>query len=241
MRARDMACLSTWRPFRTMAHAHVPHPVRATVVAVPRALLPVKADKLDQAMATTLSPGKGPSSLLREFLRGLVTSDVRHDDAAAARLGNVLVDLLCVSLTHLLGSIDDVPSDMGERLLLRRAKAFVMRHLADPELSLAQVAAALHLSPRSLHRLFQQENLGVAAWIREQRLEQYRRALLDPTLSSLPVLAVAAQCGLGTRTQFQLFRAAYGMTPGEYRRTHVRKTAGAHGSDFHIRGADSRT
>ncbi len=43
---------------------------------------------------------------------------------------------------------------------------------AIPQLSPAAVAAAHHISLRSLHQLFHDEGLTVAGWIRQRRLER---------------------------------------------------------------------
>jgi AraC-like DNA-binding protein len=216
----EMTCYSTGRPFEAVALADGPRPVRATVATVPRALLPMRPNTLDRALVTLL-PSDG--SLLYRFLRGLTAQGARYDGADGARLGNVLVDLLCVDLTQAAGGNERVPHDMSERVRLRQAKTFISQHLADPELAPSTVAAALHVSVRSLHRLFQHEESGVAEWIREQRLERYRRCLVDPASAELSLHSLATRCGLGGRAQFRLFRTAYGMSPDEYRRFHAQR------------------
>ncbi|MFE4047964.1 helix-turn-helix domain-containing protein [Streptomyces sp. YIM B13518] len=80
------------------------------------------------------------------------------------------------------------------------------------------MAAAHQISTRSLYKLFQEEGLTVAAWVRERRLENCRRALADPALNSRPVHAIAARWGFADSAHFsRAFRAAYGMPPKEYR------------------------
>jgi AraC-like DNA-binding protein len=82
------------------------------------------------------------------------------------------------------------------------------------------IAAAHHVSVRYLHKLFETEQSGVAAWIRQRRLERCRRDLLDPALRTQPVSAIAARWGLTEPAHFsRLFRAAYGMPLVEYRLT----------------------
>ena len=71
---------------------------------------------------------------------------------------------------------------------------------------------------RYLHRLFESEPTTVAELIRRRRLDRCRRDLLDPDLDHLPVAAIGARWGLPTAAHFsRLFRAAYGVTPGELR------------------------
>jgi AraC-like DNA-binding protein len=64
--------------------------------------------------------------------------------------------------------------------MMARIRAFIERHLADPDLSPATIAAAHHISTRTLHKLYKAERHPVAASIRRRRLERCRLDLLDP-------------------------------------------------------------
>jgi AraC-like DNA-binding protein len=99
-----------------------------------------------------------------------------------------------------------------------RIRAFIEQHLADPELTPAAVAAAHHISLSYLHRLFQREEVTVAAWIRRQRLERACQDLADPALRSTPVYAIGRRWGFPRAADFtRAFRAAYGVPPSDYR------------------------
>jgi AraC-like DNA-binding protein len=84
------------------------------------------------------------------------------------------------------------------------------------------VAAAHHISVRYLHRLFDDEEYGVAGYIRRRRLERCRADLLDPSLAGRSVAATAGRWGFTNAAHFnRLFRKVYGVPPGEYRRAHT--------------------
>jgi AraC-like DNA-binding protein len=128
------------------------------------------------------------------------------------------VDLFSVALAARLGRDGAVPPGSARGALLQRIQAYIERHLADPGLSPGTVAAAHHISVRYLHKLFQERETTVAGWIRRRRLERCRLDLIDPRLRSRPVGAIGARWGFVNAAHFNnVFRTAYGMTPGEYR------------------------
>ncbi len=94
--------------------------------------------------------------------------------------------------------------------------AWADQRLSTP-LSVAEMAAQLGVSPRTLARRFADE-LGTSpgAWLLARRLTA-ARALLEET--QLPVDAIAARVGLSSAVNLRRrFRAQVGTTPGAYRR-----------------------
>jgi AraC-like DNA-binding protein len=84
------------------------------------------------------------------------------------------------------------------------------------------IAAENYISVRHLHKLCEAEGTTVAAWIRARRLERCRRDLLDPSLRTHPVSAVATRWGFVNPEHFsRLFRAIHQLPPGEYRQVHL--------------------
>lgn len=99
-----------------------------------------------------------------------------------------------------------------------RIGEFIRRRLGDPGLSPATIAAAHQISLRTLHRLFQQQGTTVAARIRRERLERCRADLSDPLMRSRSIHAIAADWGFTRPADFtRSFRAAYGLTPSDFR------------------------
>ncbi|AXR74279.1 MULTISPECIES: GlxA family transcriptional regulator [Auritidibacter] len=92
---------------------------------------------------------------------------------------------------------------------------YIAQHLAEP-LTVADLAANLHIGDRQLTRIFKQE-LGMtpAAYVESARLEAARNRLetTDDTLTR-----IATACGFGTfDTLTRAFRRALNVTPSEYR------------------------
>ncbi|MBY8846536.1 helix-turn-helix domain-containing protein [Streptomyces sp. SP2-10] len=107
--------------------------------------------------------------------------------------------------------------------LLQDIEAFIENHLADADLSPAWIAAAHHISVRYLHHLFQRDRRTVGAYVRRRRLERCRADLADPALVGRGVGQVGRRWGFRDPAVFsRAFKAAYGVTPGAYRRRLLR-------------------
>ncbi len=87
----------------------------------------------------------------------------------------------------------------------------------DTPLSVADLAAHLNVSPRTLSRRFtEQLGTGPGAWLLARRVAE-ARTLLEQT--DLPVESIAARVGLSSAVNLRRhFRTHVGTTPGAYRR-----------------------
>jgi AraC-like DNA-binding protein len=161
-------------------------------------------------------------ALLAGFLTGLAEQAGTLRTCDAPRLETAVVDLLSATLAHHLDAEDRLPPETRTRTLTRRIRAFILKHLRDPDLTPMSIAAAHHISVSYLYRLFQQEGTTVAAWIRQQRLEAARRDLADPALGGLPVQDIAVRWGFSLHSSFtRAFQVRYGLSPRDYRRQAV--------------------
>ncbi len=99
---------------------------------------------------------------------------------------------------------------------LREVRRHILENLAR-DLSVEQLAAQAHMSPRHFARSFRAET-GVtpARYVESVRLEAARRALED---TSLAVSAIALTCGFSNpETLRRAFLRSLGVAPSEYRR-----------------------
>jgi AraC-like DNA-binding protein len=191
---------------------------RLVAVVFPRAVLPVRRNGLAELTGVRYSGDRGAADLVSSMARQVARRIGELPGAAGPRLGTALLDLLTVAFAARLGRPQAVPDDTSRRAMLVRVQAFIEHHLGDPDLSPGAVAAAHHISVRYLYLLFEQQGETVAGWIRQRRLDRCQRDLLDPALSGRPVSAIAARWGLTSAGHFsRAFRAAYGLSPTEYR------------------------
>jgi AraC-like DNA-binding protein len=186
---------------------------------MPREFLGLSAERVEGLLGRSLPGGAGVGGLLTQFLSSVTTGSAEYRPTDLPRLGTVARDLMTALVTHYLDADDVVPDDSRRRTLLLRIDTFVQQHLPDPQLTPGTIAAAHHISVSYLHRLFAARDTTVAAWIRHQRLERARGALADAALQGVPVHRIAARWGFKDHPTFtRAFRAAFGISPADYRR-----------------------
>jgi AraC-like DNA-binding protein len=201
----------------------VNQPARFVGVGFPRTLLPLRPDEVSRLTGLRIDGGRGAGALVSQLARQMPRHLDEYGAADGTRLGTAVLDLITAVLAARLDRESAVPPGSRQHALLLRIHAFIELRLSDPRLTPATIAAAHHISPRYLHKLFQTQPATVSSWIRQRRLDRCRRDLLDPALRSRPVSAIGARWGFTSPAQFnRAFTAAYGMPPGEYR---LRSTA----------------
>ncbi|WP_225994140.1 AraC-like ligand-binding domain-containing protein [Actinomadura rudentiformis] len=218
LNSSDMVLFDSSHPFHNVSGNHG-RSGTDMMVLFPRRLLPLPESKVGKLLVTALPGHDGMGALVASHVRGLIKHSGQCRPVDAARLSAVTVDLIAAMLAHHLDEDRVLPEDTSRRALLVRVHAFIDQHLSDPELSPQTIAAAHHISLRSLHRLFQTQDSTIAGWIRDRRLERCRCDLSDPMLADRPINAIAARWGFTNAAHFtRAFQAAYGLRPNDYRR-----------------------
>ena len=184
----------------------------------PPSLLPLSRKRISELVAVRFGAGAGLGAVTSQFLLQLARNVDHYSPAEAARLSTAALEVLATRLSHELDTQDWDTPEARRHAQLTQVQAFVRRYLGDPGLCPAMIAAAHHMSLRSLQQLFHDEGLTVAGWIKKQRLDCCRNDLSDPALASRPVAAIAARWGFSSPGDFsRAFRTVHGMPPAEYR------------------------
>jgi AraC-like DNA-binding protein len=192
------------------------------VVMFPRACLPLRDRETMDLAGTCFRAGEPGAALVSSLVSRMARDIDAYDGAKGARFGAALLGLIIATLASRVDRETALPIETRERALLVRVGAFIEERLGDPDLSPPMIAAAHHISPRQLYRLFEGRGEPVAALIRHRRLQRSLQDLLDPALNDMPVNAIARRWGFSSPAHFsRAFRAEYGVPPGEYRRLHA--------------------
>ncbi|MGW0171359.1 helix-turn-helix domain-containing protein [Streptomyces sp. NPDC003343] len=159
--------------------------------------------------------------LVLGHLRGLWRDPALLEaDPGAPALSDATVGLVRALLVSAAHDPGDPPVRAAmDDTLLTRILAYLRRHLTEPDLTPERVAAEHAMSRRHLYAVLGRAGISLEQWLIERRLERARALLASPSYRGLTVAAVAARCGFGSASPFtRRFRAAYGLTPREWRR-----------------------
>lgn len=220
LHASEIAFYDTRRPFVVSCGSDPVRPTRLVTFTFPPSLLPLSPSGIRELTATRIPATAGLGELTSQFLLQLARNVDHYTSAEAARLSACAMELLATRLARELEIPDWGTPEARRHAMLTTVQGFIQQNLGDPGLSPAAVAAAHHISLRTLHQLFHDEGLTVAGWIRQRRLERCRRDLADPALDARPAAAIAARWGFSSAADFsRAFRAAHGVPPAEYRRS----------------------
>lgn len=211
LRPGDFALCDNARPYRYV----FPVPLEQVVLQFPRSLLFGRDPMLEQMTAVVVPGDRGIGGRVSRFLQSMAEVADWQDSTATAQLGMNVVDLVVTALADRLGSSARVSQ---RKYHLMNAKAFLLEHLHEMDLSPTMVASAAGISVRYLHALFRDEGTSVSQWLLNHRLERARVLLDDANRMSLPVADIAYAVGFKDATHFShAFKRRFDMSPRKYR------------------------
>ncbi|MBF6064976.1 helix-turn-helix domain-containing protein [Nocardia terpenica] len=210
----DLAIVDNSRPYRFIGESSR----RLALAKFPYSMIPLRQDRIGQLTGVRIPGDSGSGALISAMLCQIVDQLDSDDLAGNGRLATAMTDLIAAALATRLDLTGSLPSQTRQTALLHHICAFIEHHLDDPDLSPDIIAAAHHINPRYLRKLFQAQGHTVTGWIREQRLQRCRRDLVDPRLAGQSIAMIAARWGFLDIAHFtRTFRAAFGLPPAAYR------------------------
>ena len=193
-----------------------PERVEHLIVLLPKARLAERGVPLDPLMARRLGGSGGVSTLALQTMRNAFAELPNMTPAAAHGVGEAISQLVHLSLLELAGH---ATAQSQREVLRERIKQYVAQHLADPSLTVDQIASALHCSRRQLYNAFAEEADGVAGYVLAQRLEACRRLLADRAQGHRSLTDIALSLGFQNMAHFsRVFRSHLGLSPSDFRR-----------------------
>jgi AraC-like DNA-binding protein len=197
-----------------------PTPARFIGIRVPRESVAVLLGRLDETPIRLVPPRTEVLSLLITYASAL---------AEALPLATPELQRLAVSHMHdLLAATIRATRDgqaiaEGRGISAARLRAImtdISARFGDGDVSIAEVARRHRVTPRYIHKLFENEGLTFSSFVLNQRLSHAHRILSDPHLADRNISSVAFDVGFGDLSYFnRAFRRRYAATPTEIRRS----------------------
>ncbi len=191
----------------------LPDLLHKVTLLLPQDLLEGVLPRARDQIMRPISGQRGRGAIFATHLRALAREARDVPEGRVAPVLRATLDLLATALDP----ADDEAGSRYSQALLARIQDYILRHLEDPELNPDAVAAAMGISPRQLHRLFNAGELTVDRWIWRQRLLRCRHDLLLRPRER--VSQIAFDWGFSDAAHFsRAFRELFGDSPRAYRR-----------------------
>lgn len=206
----------------------VPHErFDALWITTPRFCLEGRLSNITGSMASRVDGYAGAGHIASQMLRAAFSQSAQLSPTQANRIANNILDMLSLSLQD-----QDRPrpahGSSYRAAILRRVQRYIEARLDDETLTAQTVAQAHQLSARYLNKLFEDEGMSVARWIRMRRLERCRAEIESQSSLSRSMTEIALSHGFKNVSHFnRLFRSRFGCAPTTYRRTHLQQPPAA--------------
>lgn len=196
-------------------------PVKRLVARVPHAEIDQRLGRQVDLRAVAFGRSTNGSMLVFDLLRRLADERFLHSPEVKARLGAEVLDLCITAMSGQQRDVNTLSQDIGDPARMRvldRARAYASAHLRDPLLNPAEVAAAIGISVRYLHKLHRESGESFGQWVRNQRLQRCHAQVADPSQTHRSISEIALSHGFNEPAHFsRVFARRFGHPPSMLR------------------------
>jgi AraC-like DNA-binding protein len=189
-----------------------PDRFRQIVLKLPRALLP--QERIGRNGRRALALAAGSARLLRNLALSSLDDPMEFSVEEETGIEQAFADLVSSAMVK----PPETETAAGESSTYHAACQLIRQRLFEADLNPRSLATHLHMSARTLARLFARHGTTVERTIWNERLEAARRDLADPRMRDRSITDIAFSCGFNDAAHFsRSFARAYAMAPGEFR------------------------
>lgn len=200
-------------------------PSERYVLLVPKEAISLRGIRPSAALMRTFPSHSGMGRLMRDHVRSTFEELSANNLEPSSVLADTMVQLLQQSLIL---NCCEQQRLVRKEVLKSKAKAFISRRLADPHLTIDEVADAVSCSKRNLHRVFQEDEQSVGEFILRLRLQSSQQALISSETAGRSISDIAMSNGFRSAAHFShAFKQRFGVTPRDFRNSgHNRAAVG---------------
>ena len=182
-----------------------------------RALAPL-VDGLDGSYGRPIRADNAALRLLIRYIGILEETETLAMPEMRLQAVTHIHDLMALAIGATRDAAEIIKSRGARAARLRAIKQDVASALAQPDLSVAAIAARHRIQPRWVQRLFETEGTTFTDYVLAQRLARAHRLLSDPRHADEKISVIAFNVGFGDLSYFnRAFRRRFGLAPSELR------------------------
>jgi AraC-like DNA-binding protein len=182
------------------------------LIRIPRSAIVSRCPKADGMANIKIGDRQEISKLLGSTMQTAFALPPSAPAIAKARLASALLDTLAAALEMQCG--DASTSTSNHDAIHRKALNYIDTHMEDNEVNLAKMAEALHVSERTLFRVFARLGTTPMLQLWRSRLEKSHSLLQEGMVTQ--VTHAAYQCGFSDVSHFcRMFKKEYGVLPSQ--------------------------
>ena len=225
-RSGDIVLLDSAQPYLY----RLPQGGNQIVCKVPRALFLAHVPQAQNKLGFTLDSRSALGKLAGALITGAWEAETQPYPIGEKLVASLL-DVVNTAFEAALGeSAPAAPASASPRQdTFGRACQFMRTRLHDSSLTVDQVALAVHVSTRTLNRVFAGEGSSAMRWLWRQRLDACHAGLRERRFRNVGEAALS--CGFTNLAHFsRAFRAAYGLSPRQLMRQPAQAARGEDGA-----------
>ncbi|RZN10638.1 AraC family transcriptional regulator [Bradyrhizobium genosp. SA-3] len=155
--------------------------------------------------------------LIVETARTLSDGALRMTEDEGVRLFRALIELVAVSLSRRSRVHTAEAETLADATALALKRA-VHQRLREPGLAVADIAEAVGISERYVHKLMERSGCSFTDYVIDRRLEGVARDLNDPAMADRAIGAIAFDWGFSDLSHFsRRFKQRFGCRPRDWR------------------------
>lgn len=160
--------------------------------------------------------------IVRDFIFNVFVEDNKNDLSRLSQLFAVeQVWRMLIDLRYSNGLSVETSNLSASSIDIDKVDRFIRLNISNQQLSAEVIASAFQVSPRTIYKIFEENNMGLEKVIMEYRLMTLAECLVSPSYDSRSITDLIYDCGFTNNSHASSsFKAVFDMSPSAYRRVY---------------------